>query len=59
MVVGKHGTQTFEAVVIVFLLLVLGAIHVWGTTFGTKELRTMSHWILAFIMIYYYLINKF
>ena len=30
-----------------------------GTTFGTKDLRTMSHWISAFIMIYYYLINKF
>ena len=38
---------------------VYGAIHDWATTFGTKELRTMSHWISAFIMIYYYLINKF
>ena len=36
-----------------------GSIHGWGTTFGTKDLRTMSHWISVFIMIYYYLINKF
>ena len=41
------------------LFLVLGAIHDWGTTFGTKELRTMSHWISMFIIIYYYLINIF
>ena len=31
----------------------------WGTTFGTKDLRTLLRWISAFIMIYYYLINKF
>jgi hypothetical protein len=37
----------------------LGGIHSWETTFGTKDLRTMSQWISAFIMIYYYLINKF
>ena len=36
-----------------------GGIHGWGTTFGTKDLRTMSQWISAFIMIYHYLINKF
>ena len=35
-----------------------GSIHDLGTTFGTKELRTMSHWILTFITICYYLINK-
>ena len=23
-----------------------GSIHNWGTTFGTKESRTMSHWYL-------------
>ena len=44
---------------IVNLNVVSGGIHGWGTTFGTKDLRTMSHWISAFIMIYYYLINKF
>ena len=33
-----------------------GGIH--GTTSGTKDLRTLSHWILALIMIYYYLINQ-
>ena len=38
-------------------LLPYGAIHDWGATFGTKKLRTMSHWISAFIMIKYYLIN--
>ena len=32
--------------------------HSWGTTFGTKDLRTMSQWISTFIMIYYYLISK-
>jgi len=37
----------------------IGCIHGWGTTFGTKDLRTMSHWISAFIMIYYYSISKF
>ena len=37
----------------------IGIIHGWDTTFGTKDLRTMLHWISAFIMIYYYLINKF
>ena len=26
----------------------IGSIHDWGTTFGIKELRTMSHWISAF-----------
>jgi hypothetical protein len=36
-----------------------GGIHSWGTTFGTKDLRTLSQWISAFITIYYYLINKF
>ena len=36
-----------------------GSIHGWGTTFRTKDLRTTSHWISAFIMDYYYLINKF
>ena len=41
------------------LLIIKGSIHDWGTTFGTKELRTMSHWISALIRIYYYLTNKF
>ena len=31
-----------------------GSIHGWATTLGTKDLRTLSHWILTFIMIYYY-----
>ena len=40
------------------------SISIWlhsrlGTTFGTKDSRTMSHWISAFITIYYYLINSF
>ena len=34
-------------------------IHGWVITFGTKDLRTLLHWISAFIMIYYYLINQF
>ena len=37
----------------------LGSIHGWVTFFWTKDLRIMSHWILAFIMIYYCLINQF
>ena len=36
-----------------------GGSHGWGTTVGTKDLRTLSHCISAFIMIYYYLINQF
>jgi hypothetical protein len=38
---------------------ILKSMHSWDTTFGTKDLRTLLHWIPAFIMIYYYLINKF
>ena len=41
-----------------FFVFSPGGIHGWGTTFGTKDLRTMLQWILAFIMIYYNLINK-
>ena len=41
------------------VIIILGSVHGWGTTFGTKELRIMSHWISTFIMIYDYLINKF
>ena len=28
-------------------------IYDWDTIFLTKELKTMSHWITMFIMIYY------
>jgi hypothetical protein len=38
------------------LLIAIESIHGWVTTFGTKELGTMSHWISAFIMVYYYFI---
>jgi hypothetical protein len=41
------------------LLIAIESIHGWVTTFGTKELGTMSHWISAFIMVYYYFICKF
>ena len=34
-------------------------IYGWGTTFKTKDLRTLSHWISAFIMIPIILINQF
>jgi hypothetical protein len=37
----------------------IGGICGWGTTFGTKDLRTMSHWVSEFITIYSYLINRF
>ena len=30
--------------------MLIGAIHDWGITFGTKELRTISHWISAFFL---------
>jgi hypothetical protein len=34
----------------------IGAIHGWGNTFGAKD---FLHSILAFTMIFYYLINIF
>ena len=37
----------------------MGGIHGWGTTFGTKDFRTLSHWISVFIMISYYSISQF
>ena len=46
-------------IVIVIYKILYGSIYDWGTTFKTKDLRTMSHWISVFIRIYYYLINKF
>ena len=39
----------FSRTILVYELM--GPIHGWGTTFGTKELRTLSHWISTFIMI--------
>jgi hypothetical protein len=49
----------FHELNFVYVVEALGCIHGWGTTFGTKFLRTILQWISAFIMIYYYLINKF
>ena len=52
--------RSIEECDIVLIIYIYGSIHDWGTTFGTKELRTtsMSHWTSACIMIYYYLNNK-
>jgi len=58
----KEGLQGLENKLTMGVLVsfnLCGFIHGLGTTFGTKDLRTMSHWISAFIIIYYYLIIKF